>query len=83
MKTRRTSTTTKDIIIGGPEDALSGLVERVTFHNAENGFCVLKVKVEHHRDLVAVLGTLPAVSAGEWITAQGTWERDSKALKNI
>ncbi len=76
MKTRRTSTTTKDIIIGGPEDALSGLVERVTFHNAENGFCVLKVKVEHHRDLIAVLGVLPAVSAGEWITAQGTWERD-------
>ncbi|GBQ27802.1 hypothetical protein AA0472_2504 [Acetobacter estunensis NRIC 0472] len=27
-------------------EALAGLVERVTFHNAENGFCVLRVKVE-------------------------------------
>jgi len=26
-------------------EALAGLVERVTFHNAENGFCVLRVKV--------------------------------------
>ena len=24
--------------------ALAGLVERVTYHNAENGFCVLRAK---------------------------------------
>ena len=61
---------------GGPEDALSGQVERVTFHNEETGFCVLKVTVQGRRDPVAVLGSVPAVAAGEWITAQGTWERD-------
>lgn len=61
---------------GGPEDALSGLIERVTFHNPENGFCVLKVKVKNHRDLICVVGTLAAVAPGEWITAQGTWERE-------
>jgi hypothetical protein len=31
---------------------LAGLVERVTFHNAENGFCVLRAKARGHRDLV-------------------------------
>jgi len=61
---------------GGPEDALSGQVERVTFHNEENGFCVLKVKVQGRKEPVSVLGSLPAVVAGEWVTAQGTWERD-------
>ncbi len=76
MKKRRTSSTIQEKTGGGPEDAISGLVERVTFHNAENGFCVLKVKVENHRDLIAVLGTLPSVAPGEWITAQGVWERD-------
>ncbi len=65
-----------NIIPGGPEDALSGLVERVTFHNPENGFCVLKVQAEGHRQLICVVGTLPAVNPGEWITAQGTWQRD-------
>jgi len=28
-----------------PTEALAGLVERVTFHSAETGFCVLRVKV--------------------------------------
>jgi exodeoxyribonuclease V alpha subunit len=34
-----------------PTEALAGLVERVTFHNAENGFCVLRVKVRGQRYL--------------------------------
>ena len=26
------------------QEVLAGLVERVTFHNAENGFCVLRAR---------------------------------------
>ena len=37
-------------------EPLSGLVERVTFHSSETGFCVLRVKVRGHRDLVTELG---------------------------
>lgn len=59
-----------------PADGLSGLVERVTFHNEETGFAVLKVKVKGRRDLVAVVGVVAAVSPGEWITAEGRWERN-------
>ena len=32
-------------------EVLAGL-ERVTFHNAKNGFCVLRTKARGHRDLV-------------------------------
>jgi hypothetical protein len=32
-------------------EVLAGLVERVTFHNEENGFCVLRVKARGQRDL--------------------------------
>jgi exodeoxyribonuclease V alpha subunit len=28
------------------QEVLAGLVERVTYHNAENGFCVLRAKRE-------------------------------------
>jgi exodeoxyribonuclease V alpha subunit len=28
----------------GSTEVLAGLVDRVTFHNPENGFCVLRVK---------------------------------------
>lgn len=61
----------------GPE-ILTGLVERVTFHSDESGFCVLRVGVRGHRDLCTVVGTLPAVSEGEWLSATGQWTIDAK-----
>lgn len=57
-------------------DGISGLVERVTFRNEDTGFSVLKVKVKGRPDLVAVVGSVAAVSPGEWITAEGKWERN-------
>ncbi|ABQ28888.1 ATP-dependent RecD-like DNA helicase [Acidiphilium cryptum] len=57
-------------------EVLAGLVERVTFHNAENGFCVLRVKARGHRDLVTVIGHAATISAGEWLTASGEWVND-------
>jgi len=57
-------------------DSLSGLIERVTFFNEENGYAVLKVKAKGHRDNVTVFGSLPSVSAGEWVTAEGYWVQD-------
>jgi hypothetical protein len=47
------------------KEVLAGLVERVTFHNEENGFCVLRVKVRWQKDFVTVLGHAAAISAGE------------------
>jgi len=57
-------------------ESLSGLIERVTFFNEENGFVVLKVKVKGHREEVAVVGSLPSATPGEWLTAEGRWVRD-------
>jgi exodeoxyribonuclease V alpha subunit len=57
-------------------ESLSGLIERVTFFNEENGFAILKIKTKGHRDYVTVIGSLPSANAGEWITAEGQWIRD-------
>src|ERR1700751_6063973 len=57
-------------------EVLAGLVERITFHNAENGFCVLRAKARGHRDLGTVVGHAGAIAAGEWITASGEWVND-------
>src|SRR5665647_91706 len=62
--------------VAHPSEVLAGLVERVTFHNDENGFCVLRAKARGHRDLVTVIGHAAAISAGEWITASGEWVND-------
>ncbi|MFT8421844.1 MAG: ATP-dependent RecD-like DNA helicase [Gluconacetobacter sp.] len=59
-----------------PMETLAGLVERVTFHNAENGFCVLRVKVRGQRDLVTVVGHAAMISAGEFVQMSGRWFND-------
>src|ERR1700737_764620 len=59
-------------------DRVDGLIERVTYFNEDSGFCVLRVKASGHRDIVTVVGILPSVSPGEWITAEGTWFRDKE-----
>jgi exodeoxyribonuclease V alpha subunit len=64
---QRTSTST---------EVLAGLVERVTFHNTENGFCVLRVRARGQRDLITVLGHAAMISAGEFVQASGTWVND-------
>ena len=57
-------------------EQLSGLVERVTFHNADSGFCVLRLKVSGERDLVTLVGHTPSVTPGEYASASGTWVTD-------
>jgi exodeoxyribonuclease V alpha subunit len=52
------------------------LVERVTFFNEDNGFTVVKIKARGHREPVAVVGALPAVNPGEWLTSEGRWVRN-------
>jgi exodeoxyribonuclease V alpha subunit len=47
------------------QEVLAGLAERAIYHNAENGFCVLRAKARGHRDLVTL-----------WITASGEWIND-------
>ena len=58
------------------QEILAGLVERVTYHNVENGFCVLRAKARGHRDIVTVVGHAAVIAAGEWITASGDWVND-------
>src|SRR5512139_230652 len=58
------------------QEVLAGIVERVTYHNAENGFCVLRARARGHRDVVTVVGHAATISAGEWITASGEWVND-------
>jgi exodeoxyribonuclease V alpha subunit len=57
-------------------EVLSGVVERVTFHNPDTGFCVLRVKARGHKDLVTVVGHAAAVTAGEFVSASGAWVND-------
>jgi exodeoxyribonuclease V alpha subunit len=55
-------------------EALSGIVERVTYQNPENGFCVLRVRARGRRELVTVVGHAMTITPGETVQASGGWE---------
>src|ERR1700732_2353660 len=57
-------------------EVMAGLVERVTYHNEDNGFCVLRVKARGQRDLVTTIGHAATISAGAWVSARGAWQND-------
>ncbi len=57
-------------------EGLSGVIERVTYHNPDTGYCVLRVHARGNRDLITVVGTCPQVVAGEYVEAGGDWVTD-------
>ena len=59
-----------------PAEVLAGLVERVTFHNPDTGFSVLRVKARGQRDLITVVGHAATIAAGEFVQISGTWIND-------
>lgn len=59
-----------------PLEKLQGSIERVTFHSESSGFCVLRIKVRGHRELITVLGSAASVTAGEYIECSGFWVND-------
>lgn len=57
-------------------ESIKGLIERVTYHNPDNGFAVLKVVVKGRQNLVTVVGSTTSVTAGEHVEATGKWVVD-------
>lgn len=62
--------------IPSTQERLTGMVEIVTYHNPNNGFCVLKIKAQRQRDLVTVIGNCPEIHVGEHLECQGQWVND-------
>ncbi|MFB3904354.1 MAG: ATP-dependent RecD-like DNA helicase [Acidobacteriota bacterium] len=58
------------------QEKVTGLVERITFFNEENGFCVIKVKSKTRAGLITVVGSAASINPGEWIEADGRWVQD-------
>lgn len=59
-------------------EKIQGVVERITYHSAETGFAVLRVKVNKIRDLVTVIGNVTMINAGEYVNCEGVWINDKK-----
>ena len=59
-------------------DHIRGVVQRITYQNAENGYSVIKCAVKGYSDLVTVVGTMPDVHVGSVLYLGGCWRIDPK-----
>ncbi|MGI8603762.1 MAG: SF1B family DNA helicase RecD2 [Verrucomicrobiales bacterium] len=57
-------------------EMVTGTVERVTFHNEENGFAILRVLTPGRAEPVTVKGAVATIQPGEGIEARGEWLND-------
>ncbi len=57
---------------------VTGVVERIAFHNTDSGFCVIRVKVKGERELVTVVGNSHTILVGEHIETIGRWVKDKE-----
>ncbi len=56
-------------------EEICGYIERITFHNVENGFSVLQLKESKKTQLTCVVGTLPGAQPGETVRCWGQWKK--------
>jgi len=54
-------------------DVLTGILERVTYHNEVNGYTVARLAVEGSRDLLTVVGSFSNPTIGEQLVCEGQW----------
>ena len=60
------------------KDTLKGQIERITYHNPENGYTVAQLKLEEGSDIVSIVGNLPSPEPGQIIVLEGEWVIDSR-----
>jgi len=54
-------------------DVLTGTLERVVFHNPENGYSILRIRTRGKEDPATAVGVMPAPQAGVGLALRGSW----------
>jgi exodeoxyribonuclease V alpha subunit len=57
---------------------LHGTLERVVFHNEDNGWTVLRLKLQSRADPVTVVGFMPSPTPGVSLSVTGIWTNDTR-----
>lgn len=60
----------------GDKVKISGIVERITYQNEENGYTVCQISgkdADNEGELITLVGTMPMLNIGEMIIAEGEW----------
>lgn len=59
-----------------PLDQVEGVVDKVLFHNEDNGYSV--VQIEMGKKSTVITGQLPSLGSGEQVRCEGSWKHHPK-----
>ena len=59
-------------------EKINCVIERITYHNDENGYSVIKVSAKGYSDIVAAVGVMPEAHVGSVFNLYGFWKNDPK-----
>ena len=62
---------------------ITGSVERIVFHNEENGYTVLRLLPQDGKDVQTVVGHMLNPQAGVQLRVQGTWVNSPRFGRQI
>ena len=54
-------------------ETLEGTVERITYHNEESGYTVVRLVAKGFRDVVTAVGNMAGANVGERLRLEGLW----------
>ncbi len=55
-------------------EQICGYIERLTFHNLENGYTVAQLQQAKKSELTCIVGCMPGIQPGETVRCFGTWK---------
>jgi len=76
-------TPAKQLADASPVAFLEGTLERVTFHNEENGYTVARLAPRGRDYVVTIIGTMHAVNVGASLKLRGRWVTHSQYGKQF
>jgi len=56
-------------------DEISGYIERITFHNPENGYTIARLQEKGKHELTTIVGVIPAAQVGETLRCWGSFKQ--------
>ena len=60
-----------------------GFIDRLTYHNPENGYTIARLVVEGQRERIAIVGAIASIQEGESIEVEGVWTNHPKYGKQL
>lgn len=61
-----------------PLEEIEGVVERLTYHAADSGYAVARLKQPHAQNPITIVGNFAAIQVGQTLQLQGVWREHPK-----